>query len=582
MKNNKLLIFLLSLVVLWGCNQDDYADFTAPDEFSDVLWLLSLDRNRDPAARYDINADTFISFLNLAQNAVSSEWKIEEGNFFLKEGFKSNDSLEKFIDSEAGLSISSGKAHVFFRNNGLNTVTLINKFIEPVKINMSNDYADHVKVETYDEDGLFVVKTEFIFDVYAKILPAFTVLKDGVEVLKITEADLTSLDNSDSWPTIEIEAATSLTFVDNTTIGRPNFRTWLTPDGVPGQSNLASAIVKFYRLGTYNAGVFRSGRINPAPQSSVEKIIPLKVKVVQSSQPFVFDGALTEDINQKVTFRVNGEVTPFTGAEGSFTVNVKNAATGFDQNIPVQSARVNASDAIFIDLTLTAPIYNSDIVTVSYNGNGGIKSADDRLLAAFNPAVVKMYFDVSILPGNSHPGFEIAGGNVTNAGATSEFFIPGGPGIGAGTGNGQFGDDWVWQRVDTKSRTGFASMRYKLPSVATIPIVNLFGFFISDGPNGVPAGTYKVSYWVFIEPTTTLKAFRIEFGNPVTDIKTFDISAAEKGKWVEISNTITFPTTLTGNNRTTLRILPEDNPGVTGAQLMYFDDLSLVPIEVRP
>lgn len=582
MKNNKIVIFLLSLIILWGCNQDDYADFTAPDEFSDVSWLLSLDRNRDPAYRYDINADTFISFLNLAQNAVSSEWKIEEGNFFLKEGFKSIDSLEKYIDTEAGLSITSGKAHVFFRKSGLNTVTLINKFNEPVKTNISSDNADRVKVETYDENGLFVVKTEFIFDVYATISPAFSVLKDGVEIIKITETDLPSIDDSDTWPTIEIEAATSLTFVDNTTIGRPNFRTWATPDGVPGTSNLASSVVKFYRLGTFNAGVFKSGRLTPFPQASTEKIIPLKIKVVKSSQPFVFDGALTEDINQKITFRVNGEVNPFTGAEGSFTVNVKNAATGFDQNIPVQSARVNASDAIFIDLTLSAPIYNSDVVTVSYNGAGNIRSADDRLLEAFGPAKVSMYFGVSILPGNSHPGFEIAGGNVTNAGATSEFFVPGGNGIGTGTGNGQYGDDWVWQRVDNKSRTGFASMRYKLPNVAAIPIVNLFGFFISDGPNGVPAGTYKVSYWVFIEPGTTLNAFRIEFGNPVTDTKIFDISSAEKGKWVEISNVITFPTTLTGNNRTTLRILADDNPGVSGAQLMYFDDLSLVPIEVRP
>jgi len=583
MKNKKIIIFLLSLLALWGCNQDDYADFTAPDEFSDVSWLVSLDRSRNPAERYDINADTFMSFLNLAQNAVSTEWKIEEGNFFLKEGFKSNDSLVKYIDTDAGLSKISGKAHVFFRKSGLNTVTLINKFKTPVKTNISTNDATHVKIETYEENGLFVVKTEFIFDVYATIQPSFSVLKDGIEILKVTEADLPSLTKSDSWPTIEIEAATSLTFVDNTIVGRTNSRTWKTPDGVPGLSNLKTSIVKFYRLGTFNAGSLTAARINTLPKAAVEKLIPLKIKVIKSKQAFVYDGALTEDASHKISFRVNGEVSPFTGAEGSFTVNVKNEGkgSGFSLNIPVQSARVNAGDAIFIDLILAAPIYNSDVVTVSYNGNGNIKSADDRLLAAFNPSIVKMFFGASVLPGNSHPGFEIPGGNLTNANATSEFFVPGGGAIGSGSGNGQFGD-LVWQRDESKSYTGFASMRYKIPNVANIPIVNLFGFFLSDGPNGVPAGTYKVSYWVFIEPGTTLKGFRIEFGNPITDIKIFNIASVEKGKWVEVSNVITFPNALSGNTRTTLRILTDDNPGVSGAQLMYFDDLSLVPIQVRP
>ena len=409
-------------------------------------------------------------------------------------------------------------------------------------------------------------------------------------MLNVTENDIPNINDESTWPVIEVEAATGLTFVDKSTVGRPNRVTWLIPDGVPSQSGTLAQLsqeVKFYKLGTYNAGTIRSlrqvqtvnGVVDNAPVASVEKIIPLKVKVVQSSQPFVFDNALKENENEVIEFRVNGEVKAFSGEEANFTVNVKNAATGFDQDIAVQTARVKEGNSTFIELILSAPIYNSDVVTVSYNGTT-ILSADDRSLAPFTNQKVQMYFGDNVLPANSWGSFEPEGGGVNNAFATGKYFIPG------GQGNGQFGaGEEIFTRSTDKSYEGGASMRYKLPDVA-IPTVNLFGFGLADGPGGMPAGTYQVSYWVYVEPGTTLTTFRMEFGNPVLDYLYFDISTIAKGKWVRVvaDAPAVIPVDLSSSDaqrRTTLRVLAEDNPGVSGAQLMYFDQLSLIKLEER-
>lgn len=564
MKKIKIITYILCTVLLWNCD-DDYKDYTAPDQLSDAAWLIGTNSNSQ--LPYSINANTHISFLDLSQGTVSHEWQIQDGNHYLKEGFGINDSLPLYINNEVGLTIDTPKAHVFFRNSGTNTVRLLNKFSEPVTYNFSGG-----SMEAVQEGNLWVIDTTFNFDVFATIKPAFKVLQNGTEILNITEDNMPSIGDISTWPTVDVEAATTLTFVDMTTVGRPNARSWRYPDGTPTQTGGETANVKFYRLGTFT-GEMRSFRIAPNPTANVTKLIPIKVNVIPSSQPFVFSGNLKEDETEKISFQVNGESLSFSGQEANFTVNVMNTASGFNQNIPVQQAQVSSDDATFIDLTLTQPIYNSDQITISYNNaSNGIVSADSRVLQSFNNESVGMYFGNNILPSNGWASFETSGGGVNNAFASNQYFIPG------GQGNGQFGD-LIWERVTTNSVDGAASMRYKLPNTGSIPTVNLFGFSFAK-PNGIPAGTYKISYKVFKE-NSTLNAFRMDFGNPVTDTKIFDISSINNNQWVEVSKTITFSSPLPTNYRTTLRILAVNNPGVSGEQLVYFDDLSLIELEPR-
>lgn len=576
MKNIKIIASILCLTMLWTCSDDEYQDYTAPDEHSDVVWLIGLDNNSQEP--FSINAETNISFLDLSQGVVSHEWIIEEGNNFLKEGFDNNDSLQNFIDEDAGLSITRPKAHVLFNNSGLNTVRLLNKFNEPVSYTSSIGTFNAVQ-----EGNLWVIDTTFTFDVYAKLNPAFRVLQDGVEILSVSEADMPSIDDIDSWPTVDVEAGTSLSFEDLSTVGRPNGRSWRFPEGTPNQVGGETASVSFFQLGTFS-GEMRSFRVAPLPTSNITKVIPLKVNVIPSSQPFVFSGQLKEDESEVISFQVNGQLVPFSGQEANFTVNVSNVDSGFNQNIPVQLASVSSDDSTFLELTLTQPVYNSDIITVTYNNaTDGITSTDTRVLQSFGPETVQMFFGNNILPGNSWASFEPSGGGVNNAFASSEFFIPG------AQGNGQFGD-LIWERVTTRAFVGDASMRYKLPASATeIPLINLFGFGLADGPNGVPAGTYRVSYRVYKE-NSTLTTFRMEWGNggdsaqEVLPNTFFDISSIANNEWVRVTGTIVVTADLASSNnnyRTTLRILQEDNPGVSGEQLIYFDDLALIELEPR-
>ncbi|MBU2950977.1 hypothetical protein KO493_09725 [Tamlana agarivorans] len=579
MNNIKLIPFFIGLLFIVSC-EDEYADYTPPqDDFADVSWLVGLNPSVGVDAQFAVNQDTGISFFNLAQGAVSSEWIITGEDKFLKEGWNNQDSIPLFIDESAGLTSSKGKAHIMLRNSLSDTITLINKFKQPVSSNMSDAYEDSVLEKEYEEDGLFVYETKFVFDVYAYLNPAFSVFQDGNEILTITEDDMPSLADQDNWPVVEVEAGNGLTIVNNSTEGRPNGATWFSPNGVPAQSGaFDQATIKFFKQGTFNAGRFRSMRVSPLPTSNSEKLIPLKVKVIQSSQPFTFDGALEEAQNETISFRVNGEVVPFSGQENSFTVSVKNG-NGFNQNIPVANAKVSDDNPIFIELELSQPIYNSDEITVSYTGTG-IESLDQRTLEPFGPELVAMNFGNNVLPSNAWGSFELDGGGVNNAYASSKYYIP------PGQGNDQYGD-LIYERVTTRSYTGGASMQYKLPDVSAIPVVNLFGFGLAD-PSGLSAGTYNVSMWVYVEPGTTLQGFKMEFGNPIYEYDVlFDISSIDKGKWVKVDANIplVIPTDLgvgDANRRTTLRVLASENPGVTGPQLMYFDELSLVPVEVRP
>lgn len=577
MKNIKIFTLLFSLLFIVSCNEEEYTDYTAPDDLTDISWLIGFDPNS--AAKFKINADTQVPFFNLAQGALSSEWIIEEGNHFLNTGFKTNDTLENFINEGAGLSITDGKAFVLFKNSGLNTVRLINKFDKPVSPNITGRDSLNIIVDSYEENGQFVLDTKFIFDVYAKIQPAFSIFKDGNEILNVTIEDNPKLSDSSTWPVVEIEAATALSFVDNTSIGRPSRAIWVIPEGVPSQPTTpagGTANIKFYKLGTFNVGTFRSVRSpdseNEVPRFSIDKLIPLKVKVIQSSQPFIFDGALTENENEVMQFRVNGEAIPFAGQEGGFTVNVKNPAAGFDQDIPVQTARVKEGDATFIELILSAPIYNSDDITVSYNG-AGIVSADDRILQPFGPAVVKMNLGDNIIPEKAHASFEEESGAANRAFALNYF-----------TGNNNIldGGNFAFERVTTKSFAGNASMKWSTLASDPVPNVNLWSFGIARiAP--IPAGTYQMSYHIFVEPGTTLKTFRTEFNKPAFSRQIWNIESLPKGEWVKVSNTVTTDEITPGDNlRFTFRPHEAENVGVTGAQLLYIDNLTFIEIEVRP
>ncbi|WP_139957376.1 SwmB domain-containing protein [Flavicella sediminum] len=558
MKKLGILSYVFSLLFLVSC-AEEYADYTPVDELTDVSWYISYDPySQNP---FDVATESFMSFMDLSQGAVSHEWIIEEGNHFLKEGYKRNDSLALFIDAEAGLSTNKAKAHVLLRNNGLNSIRLINKFKEPVAYNGKESQPKAKKV-----GDLWVLDTTFVFDVYGKLLPAFKVMQGDTELINITKEDLISAADSNTWPTVKVEAGASLTFIDLTTEDRPNSRSWSINNGAPANSNLESATIKFFQLGTNPAGTLKSIRSGELPAANASKLIPLHVEVVPSSQPFVLNGNLKEDENEVISFQVTGEVAPFSGEEGSFTVDVKDVGT-----IAVKNAKVSAENATRIELTLAQPIYNSDEIKVSYQG-GNIKSSDTRDLAEFTDKLVSMHYENNILTSNSWSGYETAHGAANRGylGPDGAFWV------GA---NGTEADP-NWSRALDKKFEGDASAKFSVDGVSKAFQLHHYGLGTIDL---IPAGTYKVSIMVNVATGTTLDRFRL-WGGEVTELGplSWDLTDVARDEWVKIEHTVTLAA-IDSKKKVSFNVNPGDNPNaITGRQTFYFDNFSLIPVEVRP
>jgi hypothetical protein len=567
MKNIGIISFLFSLLFIVSC-EEEYAEYDAIDELSDVSWYLS----KDPYSQnpFNVSTETFMSFLDLSQGATNHEWIIEEGNFFLKEGFQTNDSLDLFIDESAGLTITTPKAHVLFKNIGPNNITLRNEFSEPVSFNSKDGVIESVQV-----GDVWVMEKTFTFEVFGELLPAFKVLQDGNELINVTKDDIISADDSASWPTVQVEAGASLTFVDLTTEDRPNGRSWSITEGAPSGSNSETAEIKFFKLGTAPAGTFKSlrGVLDGVayPSANAEKIIPLMVEVIPSSQPFELNGQIKEDDSEVISFQVTGEVAQFAGEEANFTVNVTNSAAGFDQNIPVRSARVSSTNSTRIELTLDQPIYNSDAITISYSG-GNIKSTDTRDLLDFSDKTVIPYFSNNILTANSWSSYETA-----NEAANRGYLGPNGAfWVGA---NGTAADP-NWSRSLEQKFDGEASAKFSVDGISKAFQLHHYGLGLLDP---VPAGTYKVSIMVNVASGTTLDKFRM-WGGEVKELGplSWDLTDVARDEWVKIEHVVTLAA-ISSKKKLSFNVNPGDNPNATtGRQTFYFDNFSLIPVEVRP
>ncbi|UXX81099.1 SwmB domain-containing protein [Reichenbachiella carrageenanivorans] len=543
MKNRGIILALFALTFILGCAEDEYV---APTKVVDVSWYTSI----HPGTPYSIDVDTYIAFMDLSQNELSHKWVIEEGNHFLKNGFSNNDTLAHFIDETAGLETDEKTINVLFAKTGLNTVRLYNTFSEPVT------YPGTVPLEAYQETDVWVIDTTMVVDVYGDLEPAFKVFQNGTEILNIPSDSITSTENIADWPVIDVEVNTTLTFVDMTTQDRPNGRSWEIA-GTPATSGDSVAVISFLQYGTTaNLGRFTSTRGGDRPTKSRSKIIPLKVRVVSSAAPFELIGEASELEDEVITFQVAGVIDDNTlaGQTANFTVHVTNADAAFDADIPVQSLAVNSEDGSMLELTLSQPIYNSDVITVSYAG-GSIKSTDARDLQDFSTAAVETYKAPNVLTDSDRYGFETYVDTNGNA-------------------KGWWSQHPQWQRSGDQAATGDFSMSWSTDDYAAVPNATTTH---GDGDMTLPADVYTMSIKVWIDPASGIEGVRTNL-TPWQLIE-WDFTGIAKGSWVTLSQTIT---TAAVTTKMVLQYNKADSPALTGAQKFYVDDISFVPLELRP
>ncbi|UMB61716.1 hypothetical protein MHL31_05795 [Lutibacter sp. A80] len=558
----KILIISLLFLTLGftiGCEDDYEAPF---GDYSSFSWYTG----DGVAANFDltekqINIDNYIAFYDVSQNAISHKWTIPASCNFLNKEITDKDSIyTPFIIP--GTESAEDLANVLFVEPGIQEVVLTNVFKDSV--------ANSSKLS----DGSWEIEQKFTVDVFANPNPACEIFKYDysdplnptlVKVLTLTQDQIPSEEEIDSWQTVSIEAGQDLMYVDKSTEGRPTGTKWYLDGGKPETSGGDTAVVKYNKLGEFTSYMESIRAGEEVPKKTISKIIPLKIEVLPSTAPFVRTGkvSITDNV---ISFSVTGEVAALVQQEDFFTVHVTNETAGFDQNIAVSSAKINSEDATIIELTLAEPVYNTDTITLAYSG-GNIVSVDSRVLDDFEPTIVTMDLGSNVLV-ESWAGFENASssGNTTRKADCDGYWV--------GAANDNLG--LPFYRTTDKFYEGEASMKYE--SADGVVTVALQGSDFSK-PNGIEAGTYRVSYMVYLEPGNTMKTFTNIIQKPSQEI-VWDIENLPRGEWIEISQDITTAAIASGT-RFDLKVVVSNNSDAVGLQKMYFDNLSWVKLIPR-
>lgn len=573
MKTNiNILAFLLlsGFAFLTSCSDDE--DSVSSD-FSSFKWYTTGDRTTYHESERQINLNTYIGFFDISHNPITRSWTIPTSSKLLSKEFTERDSVyTKFIIGSAPESLDEELINVLFPEAGVHEVILTDTF-------------GHEVPESTQVGGVWEISQIFTIDVFADPSPAAKVYRQNFitdpanptgpqivdesnpysEVLSITEDNMPLESEKSSWLEIEIEAGEKLMFEDLSTVGRVDAVKWYNEGGKPEVSSKEISEIFYNKLGDYTV-YFESSRTDDAgPKKSVSKLIPLKIKVIASTKPYQSNNDFKMTSDGVISFSVTGETEAISGQTDKFIVNVKNDEAGFDQNINVATVSVNTTDATLIELTLSEPVFNSDEITVSYAG-GNITSVDARVLGDFGPENVKIDLGASILNPTWAGVEDIKEGNWKSAFANGWW---------VGPSNGDESSQFFARTTDM-AFAGTASMSYT--STSGVTDVTLQGSNFAK-PSGYDAGDYSVSFMIFLEEGNTMETITTVIQAPFQLIE-WDLTAVERGKWVEMSQIIT-TAELPKNKRFDFKIEQSKNVGVTGPQKFYFDDLKWVKLNAR-
>lgn len=558
----RYMLLVVFAVTMFACEDDEY---DRPNDLSDVKWIHDkIGDIYDPAdTLIKIAQDDQVTFADLSQGALSHNWTIPSNSFFLSMDFEEDEfDLTPYIIEGAGIENKDGKVSVLFANSGKQGVRLYNTFKDSVMFLGGNNRAS-VYNETED---VWVIDTTFMVDVYGHPKPAFKVCyvaydnTDSTTIIEVGEDQEVSIDDADSWPTIEVMSGGRLRYVDLTKNDRVDSREWGINVAGTIETKKDSAIdMQYFLLGSGNVGTLLSKRDNvDEPRDATMKFIPLKVKVIESDLPFEIVGksnVIEEDV---ILFNVSGVVTSIPLDEAAnFTVNVINEAAGYNENIPVSSVKKVNGDETAIELKLDGRLYNTDVITVTYAG-GNIQSVDERVLLAFDMQEVVYEKERIII--NPVSGFEIYEDNFKFADCN-----------GCYVGKKNLG----FFRTIEVVKSGDGSMSHSGP----IQEVNLDLKTIFDTQD-IPAGEYEYSFYIWMDETATISTIRTIMRTPgLTD--DFDITAIERGTWVKMTKVVTLMEALAGGLRIQVKKAQNPNAG-TNSQKFYLDDFQLAPIVSRP
>ncbi|GAF02168.1 hypothetical protein [Saccharicrinis fermentans] len=589
MNNIKIYTLLLILLGLTACEKN----YEAPCPVTAVTWYTSM----PTMTEYYLSEGEMMAFIDASQGELSHKWIIQQGSYFLKDGFVQGDSLISFIDESLGLTSEEEAVSVLFTKPGRTTIQLVNTFDEKVT------YRGVRSLEAKEQDGNWVIDTSFVVDVYGDIKPSFKVcrvieneeglISEGEVLIEVGPEDNVDVNASESWTSVDVEVGDRLMLIDLTKeedahLVQPDRRTWLIKNQAVSSTYTDSVALVFFNVYGYSTvglGSLKSERTaSGAPAASAQKLIPMKINVVQSTQPFTYaDGAVWTGQNSLV-FNVAGEVKDLgDNSQDAFKVHVKNEGKGMDEDIPVTAITISSANATRIELTLAEPVYGDDIITIGFDETKAtIRSVDDRLLKSFSDKMVEipMGGEDILAEWKEWSGFEGVGG--LNAGGALRYWV-----------GAQDVNNPDWSRDVSMYFSGEASMKFN-GTINTSK--NLYGVGLAD--NGlISAGSYRISHKIFIEDGSNIKILRTDIANSSngwasTPNILWNLEDVRRGEWVTISQIVeisvdVIPWPGAGKpaaSRYSFYVEPEYNPGVTGTQTFYLDDMEMVKVEagLRP
>ncbi|KXX69220.1 hypothetical protein AVL50_20195 [Flammeovirga sp. SJP92] len=412
-----------------------------------------------------------------------------------------------------------------------------------------------------------------------ELRPQYEVYKGETLLFAYNDGDEIPSDPAD-WTQVSIKVNETLTFVDNTQRGLANDRLWTLNNTVDGTYTDESAMAQYPTIAVgFEAGTFKVIRQGVAGMPDVEEEvkIPLMITV---DEALLKTSALVESSLKIITFETSIPVSAI-GADAAshFTAHIKNP-NGYDSPSSISAVAIDPNNSQIIFLSVGETTYNSDEITIAYDGNGGIVSATGNQLEAFEEESVVMYnlaeneFEdpdmISVEIGNSSLGNANADGWYQDGGADAE--------------------KKKWLRSTTYASHGDASMSY-ISDDRTIETSTLFsihnihsGKTWANGMKNAP-GDYLLTFDIYIPEGIDFTGGLItgfqDTSLPGNDKSEYtpDISNVEKGKWVTVKQIVSFDLQA---SRRQLVLKVVDPVPATGALEFYLDNFSCISIEARP
>lgn len=517
MKNIFKIIIVLVTFAFIACEKE----YVVPSEFSDVGWYTSL--FRDNPDTWNVGVDNFISFTDASVNELEHVWEIPEGAFFLKGPISRSDTVftDKIIHK--GEQTTTDKTiHVLFtRGGGKHTVKLTNLFSDSVAFRGLDTIP-----ATRQPDGTWLYEAEFEIDVYDTIQAQAVIRQDGVII--------------DHEDTVYVENGNSIDFIDMTTVGRPDTRSFRVGN-TTGSDSVSTLILK--NLGVFEA-VFQASRSGENVPSDYDQYkFPNPIKVTPSSLPFELAGEIMEIEDQIIRVPFSGEFNPITvnaSQIGFFTVDIDGT------EFAISTLGLKSDDASVLEIKLVEQIYKSDNITITLADGSAMEAADTRSPIPFADEPVSM-FQHDIAPVDIY-GFETG----------HEAFVDNWENIGTNT------------ITDEKAASGTYSMKMEAVAGNWTAWESSGGSDIAKFDFTAAGGEIEFKYKLWIDPATTQTFYAPWF---LPSWKQFWSSMpAERGEWVEVVKTWT----------------PGDTPGsfiywrVNQAGILYIDDIRVQLADKRP